>query len=1068
MPSLYDLVFSQSQPENETSSRDDGSPNDNDSDPLEDDVFRKEAREALMRRKQEDENMMDLDDTMMGKKKRPRIHARPTMYRTEEEKKSLRKSYWRSAYLAKRAKDHKWNYDMENTNEADTGDVVFQTLAAEQQLGDRSSSDVEEENVEEEHGTDLPVSKEKSIVEDKVHPRRVFGPGKNTFQWYTIGERPLPPTFRSVPTKFWPLVVDGPKWKRQNPIDYHLNQLSFIAARLLLNACGSTASPLRPKDAGRNNHPTVLTMDTIEHLYHAPRDPTNQSYGLALRFALTLIPSSTSDIQEEVRSNAAADQSETSPLDHEHSWHDVLQRQINETLSSWRNCRAHAIWKRKEKYLRKQKQTPNEKQSQGCKPRRRSRKDQLRHDRLHDKTFIDVYHLTPCNRFLHIFEMTSSLFLCILGDILLSEQDENMEESRQRYQEDDEDDDGIYNIASLYQEDEGTDDEFSPSTSIKECEMAFKNYCFDFRKYAKEKFAIDHQLNLMSYPQFMAVQRVQSFTCNSGISKRSVDEAAKELVKIGNDFLDEPQLKKHFGDVHVTTGIAMLVSSLCSINTPSSSNSAAIVSSACNSRAVLLYRTPFDIMNRAFQQLNTAEHMSDSLETAASDMYRASHVFETCCLNDPNNWNAHLWHLASLLGGLLLSSGKLCLFYGTSPAHNLNDYTWRGYDKLMNIKFRIYESFRKEASTAFIQLQNKIKSSEINMIMSSLLEWGEAMYLLCCFGTAAEFNSISQLHAWYTIHWSKNENTAFALNRVRELHKNRLVSTNTFLAILADCIEQHPSNTALWVELFLYLSSSIGVEQSTVHNKDDPLWWGLGRTWWQYSFFEAPNHCFSPEIWGSKDGEDDDSFEFLDPETLMNRPFFSLIVSSCFTPACDRFRAHSSGVDFSTSLPVYDEWLRSPDDDFDNLYIEEGEDENDLYDTFKENIRRLLPKHWQEFICREDRECDDHVQRLISELNSCSLKALFVKIVIAFYLLDSQNRFVHDSIIWLFEQVDKQRGRGRGRLPQLGQCIEGNIALEILSFIHHYYGVDAKSIRRNRAGYRLFLSHGNQILNQLP
>lgn len=1056
MPSLYDLVFSQSQPENEISSRDDGCPNDNDSVTLEDDVFRKEAREALMRRKQEDEKMVDLGDDRMGKKKRPRIHARPTMYRTEEEKKSLRKSYWRSAYLAKRAKDHKWNYDMENTNDADTGDVIFQTLAAEQQLGDRSSSDVEEEHVEEEHDADLPVSKEKSTVEkstveEKVHPRRIFGPGKNTFQWYTINERILPPTLRSVPTKFWPLVVDGPKWKRQNPIDYHLNQLSFIAARLLLNACGSTASPSRHKDTGRNNHPTVLTMDTIEHLYHAPRDPTNQSYGLALRFALTLIPSSTSDI-EEVRSDAAADRSQIPLLDHEYSWHDLLQKQINETLSLWRDYRAHAIWKRKEKYLRNQKENQDEKKGQGCKPKRRSRKDQLRHDRLNDKTFIDVYHLTPCNKFLHIFEMTLSLFLCILGDILLSEQDENLEESRHRYQDDDEDDDGIYNIASLYQEDEGTDDEFSPSSFVKKCEMAFKNYCFDFRKYAKEKFAIDHQLNLMSYPQFMAVQRVQSFVCNSGISKRSVDEAAKELVEIGNDILDEPQLRKHFGDLHVTTGIAMIVSSLCSINTPSSSSAAAIVSSACNSRAELLYRTPFDIMRRAFQQLNTAEDISDSLEAAASDMYTASHVFETCYLNEPNNLNAHVWHLASLLGGLILSSGKLCLFYGASPAHNLNDYTRGAHDKLMNIKFRIYESFRKEASTAFIQLQNKIKSSEINMMMSSLLEWSEAIYLLCCFGTAAEFNSISQLHAWYTIHWSKNENTTFALNRVRELHKNRLVTTNTFLAILADCIEQHPSNTALWVELFLYLSSSTGIEQSTVHKKDNPLWWGFGRTWWQYSFLEAPNQCFPPEIWGSKDGEDDDSFEFLDPETLMNSSFFSLIVSSCFTPAFERFHAHSSGVDFSTPLPVYVEWLRSPDDEFDNLYIEEGENENDLYDAFQENIRRLLPKHWQEFICREDRECDDHIQRLISELNSCSLKAFFVKIAIAFYLFDHQNSFVHDSIIWLFEQADKQRGRGNGCLPQLGQCIEGNIALEVLSFFHHYYGVDAKAIRRYRAG----------------
>ena len=143
-------------------------------------------------------------------------------------------------------------------------------------------------------------------------------------------------------------------------------------------------------------------------------------------------------------------------------------------------------------------------------------------------------------------------------------------------------------------------------------------------------------------------------------------------------------------------------------------------------------------------------------------------------------------------------------------------------------------------------------------------------------------------------------------------------------------------------------------------------------------------------------------------------------------------------------MKIYVEWLRPPDDECDNLYIEESEDKNDLCDAFKENIRPLLPKHWQEFIGPEASlsDCDDHVLRLISEVNCCSLKTLYVKIVIAYCLFDANNSFVRESINWLFEQVDKQWSRDDESQLQLRQHIEENIALEVLSFLHHYYGVD--------------------------
>jgi hypothetical protein len=99
-------------------------------------------------------------------------------------------------------------------------------------------------------------------------------------------------------------------------------------------ACGSTHSPSRLTDACRNNHPTVLTLDAIEHLYHAPRDPNNKSYGIAYRFALAVIQSSSTNT-DKARTDEAAYLTETLHQDHQYSWYDLIQKQVNDALSLW-------------------------------------------------------------------------------------------------------------------------------------------------------------------------------------------------------------------------------------------------------------------------------------------------------------------------------------------------------------------------------------------------------------------------------------------------------------------------------------------------------------------------------------------------------------------------------------------------------------------------------------------------------------------------------------------------------------------------------------------------------------
>jgi hypothetical protein len=1048
MSSLYELVFSQSQQQEEApvGNVKDGDEQDIQSlDDLEDnnELFRKEAREALIKKRKEVEEILELSNTVVPRR-RQRIYARPTMYRTEEEKASLRDAHQRSGMLIERVMRNRWNYFAEEDDDADPGDAVFQKMATEQQFENSSSSDDEDEHYNFQGEFCFSAETKRSMNEGimkMIPPLRLFGKDGCTFNSYKT---------RSPPNgNHWPLVVDAPIWcKKKNPIDHHVNQLSFIAARLLLNACGSNHLPSRANNKCRNNHPTALTMDAIGHLYHAPRRSFQHSFAAAFKYAMTLIPSSSNIVDE------MDDVEHNDFVQHEQpysSQHDLIQNQINYALSLWRDLTEPSIVNRKnggkkykqkhsivpEKHVNEEQRVIDGKKYQENDRRRRPRKEQRLHENLAQKMFAKVTHLTPASNFLHIFEMTSSFFLCSLGEILLSDQN-SFEDNTQSYQEEDEDDDGIYNIASLYQEEDDNDEKFTSSSSLREYATAVKIFFSDCRKYMKEKFAGDSRLNLTSFPQFMAVQRSQSFLCNSGLLTGTIDEVAEELIQVGMEVLDEPQLKKFFGDVHVTTGIAMIVRSFCSLNSASSTIAAEIVSSVRVNPTDMAYRTPFDIMCLAFRQLNIADDFSGTIEAAANEMYRTSHVFETCWHNDPDNVNAHLWHLASLLGSLLLSSGKLGLLYDF-PSNN-DDYLWpRGSGQILSIKFPVHEAIRKEASEAFLQLQSFLLPPSRHVIISSLLEWTEAIYLLCRYGNSVEFNSITQLHAWHTICWSKGEKTILSLRRVRQLYKSKVVSTDAFLSILADCIEQNPSDAQLWAELLCILNSSNSDTSQPPDNiEEESAWWGCGRTWWQTVFFEAPHKRFRPNAL------EKDSIEFLSPETLINSKFFASISLACFAPNNKPFNTHSAGIDFASYSSLTTEWLRPPDDDCDNLYIEESEDENG---TFKDKLRRLLPKHWQETIISCQVEEEDELVRLISEFQGCFFKTLYIKIVIACYMFGVNHNFIQQSIRWLFEQCNTQQEHNANeRQQQLEQDMSSGTALEILSFLYHYHGIDAKSI----------------------
>ena len=57
------------------------------------------------------------------------------------------------------------------------------------------------------------------------------------------------------------------------------------------------------------------------------------------------------------------------------------------------------------------------------------------------------------------------------------------------------------------------------------------------------------------------------------------------------------------------------------------------------------------------------------------------------------------------------------------------------------------------------------------------------------------------------------------------------------------------------------------------------------------------------------------------------------------------------------------------------------------------------------------------------------------------------HNFIQQSIRWLFEQCNTQQEHNANeRQQQLEQDMSSGTALEILSFLYHYHGIDAKSI----------------------
>jgi len=215
---------------------------------------------------------------------------------------------------------------------------------------------------------------------------------------------------------------------------------------------------------------------------------------------------------------------------------------------------------------------------------------------------------------------------------------------------------------------------------------------------------------------------------------------------------------------------------------------------------------------------------------------------------------------------------------------------------------------------------------------------------------------------------------------------------------------------------------------------------------------------FPPKIYGPTSyetcHEDDGAFErfsFLTLETIESKSrFFAILAARCFA-------INSTGVDFSFDSTLDVGWLRPPEDDRDNLYIEDNDDKTNgssqSRGTFREKLRRHLPQHSNEILASREEVQTTHnddivLQSLIQEYDSkCFCTSLYIKLVIACHLFDTDHCFVQHSVFWLFEQVQKQRN-----IAEAQQALVGNnnsdMALIVLSFLQTCHGLDVNLIAK--------------------
>ena len=580
----------------------------------------------------------------------------------------------------------------------------------------------------------------------------------------------------------------------------------------------------------------------------------------------------------------------------------------------------------------------------------------------------------------------------------------------------------------------------------------------------------------------ITAQMILSFICNSGygIISQSFDELeenteissvriAGNLQQSVNIYRSIGKLQK-FSSIHLTLGIATIAANLGKVG--------ASILAQGYSWSGQKRRTPFDLLKEALEFVDDQRLLRrggdiyvdddnmdigitvDRSNTIDSDklisaLEQAHHLFSTCVNNEPDNVTYLSWHLASVAGIMILSSG---ITMGKRNKKELRDYQINE-SYLDEIKFVQY---RKLTIEAFKEIQIIVKKiidkredgigplTQFHLTISAFLEWTDAVCLMIhgFFKNLRALKDLRVMHAWHTSQWALEERTASAMLRIKELYNSREVGVHVIISMQASLLESSMWSRSALLELISHLGTigrdmdkntgdqgtkideailklmcdrsrcpncaylvkgaqidHIDLERRTIHS-----WWGKDKSWWG-SFFFGPlpslEKFFNHEI-GEKELRE--QMKTLKEQMMIDILDMDLDLDGPYNPmgiglgnSCDENADHDW---------MYDE---EEEDEYD------GENEDEISVTLKARLHNfesnalgtmkdvhctdnIFPKHINDIVSIKDqRTLSKKAPKTSNTMQGHCIELIAMKIVIAFHLFGVGHTYISSGVNWIAE-----------------------------------------------------------------
>lgn len=541
----------------------------------------------------------------------------------------------------------------------------------------------------------------------------------------------------------------------------------------------------------------------------------------------------------------------------------------------------------------------------------------------------------------------------------------------------------------------------------------------------------DFVREVLSAPLAHTILAYQSYIANgdyigwdlSDEDGKQVDwsQIAEELAKKFTEYTHDSRLAL-FSDVHITTGIATIAQSLPSYAADLLSQN------VLENESV---RTPIEIVRDTLEELERqgdlsrgqvsmnifnggdTVHVSELIES----FNNAIDIFSRCMENDCDNFDAHLWFVATSIGAMCLGSGinlgEGAVIAAPSEEHH-DTFLDFSTNQIKQYRDANYSALRGGAVSAFHML---INITETNTCVSenyyhhavmSVLEWKEAVLLLAYrpHQQPSVLSQINSLHSSHLLQWSLKENSNSSIYSICALYEQGDVSKNELLIYLANMVEHNNESLLYWSAL----ANALG-PIGKVDAKDDLV----GKlTWWENSFF-----CFTSskfDRWRSSRSIIKTMKKALGEEIELIEDHHTLVSHS---------KEHMS---LNNSLNILKNcswtWSREPTNDdieeIDEVPIEEEHDDKSINSNSVDVEKKkrcyddVLPRNRKEHMIEQKGSKSSLYTHLttngptVKHENRDTCRILGFKAIIASHLFGVRIPYVHSAVYYLARKACSQ------------------------------------------------------------